>query len=356
MKPSEFIGDELYQVNLILWMLQPSTGHIVKPILAKAGLILRDIEVELPLNIALTNQLAKAHLEVSDPVAPDMLLTTSNSEFVLVECKRSMFGSSVEKTACGSQVKQARSLLLQVPRFLALALGLQPKDIKKTFVTYVSRYDASCEQTLGLKQSAEDLREKGYRTNSFGLLTLSIEDKAVMVGPSKGATLPSGMKRMFSKGAIKAHELSDNETDPRPLYIIPWMPGGNEDVDDYGQIVFGNRILAATTARVGPAAPPCDIEIDVDEVLGDATQGYYRHWKKKASRKALRENAKTLIKGVLDKFAPDVPVDLLGNPSRGWKISLKDDSTKSAVVEGLRKWKSLKWNSRPQATLFDQEG
>ena len=34
--PSELLGDSLFQVNLLLWMLQPPNGSNIRPILAEA--------------------------------------------------------------------------------------------------------------------------------------------------------------------------------------------------------------------------------------------------------------------------------------------------------------------------------
>jgi len=351
---NKLIGDELYQINLILWMLQPSKGIPVKPLLAQAGFRIKDIEVELPLPVSLKNRLAANHIAVSDPVTPDIVMARKGGEYVLAECKKSMFGSGSTGAEPSSQIKQARSLLLQIPRILESALGLHPGSVVKSSVVYLSREDSTKDQLKGIKEIDSALGGAGYETAACGLLVLRVQNKEIVASAEQSDALGGTMKDVFGKGVV-VHSVQDDETDPRPLYIVPWMPGGSSDSDDYGQAVFGNRVLAAAAACIGLCRPACDVEVGIDELLSAATQGHFKLWKKKSVRKALRSNVKKLIEEVLKKFAPDIVADDLIHPGQGWKISIPDDRAQSMVVEGFRKWQAQKWNERPVPLLFDKE-
>jgi hypothetical protein len=114
-KPADLIGDPLYQVNLLLWMLQPSTGRPVNPLLQNAGFRLWDIERERPLPLDLASRLQTDGLAVRNPVAPDVLVDSPDKLFLTLECKRSMFGSQPQPGMSDGAIRQARSLLLQAP-------------------------------------------------------------------------------------------------------------------------------------------------------------------------------------------------------------------------------------------------
>jgi hypothetical protein len=354
-RPIELIADPLYQVNLIIWMLQPSTGTPVNCILHDAGYTLRDIEPKLPLPLELANKLKEDRIPCTNPVSPEVVVESRAKEFVPIECKRTMFGSQPQEGQGDSQIRQARSLLLQTPPVLADALGLQHTDIRSTHILYLSRDEPSKLQTAGVSELASELRSSGYRTAPFGLLGLRISGNAVVVvGGYEPGTLPSAIASRISTSGVQAHDLGDGSTDPRPLYLIPWMPGGVSESDDYSEAAFGNRMLSAAVAVIGPCRPPCDVRLDIEDLLREATQGLYTKWRDKLVRRALKNNSKKLLKRHIERYAPGVVLQALGSPDSGWQFSITDQDTHSKIIEGLRKWMDEEWNRPAEPGLFDQ--
>ena len=126
---TQLIGDPTYQTNLLLWLLIPSTGAVVAPLLHKAGYQLKYLEPELPLPIEMIDDLANKKVPHRQEVSPDLLISSSAKDYVTLECKSRMFGSQVPPGSGDSQQKQARSLLLLVPQILAAAINLQKKEV-----------------------------------------------------------------------------------------------------------------------------------------------------------------------------------------------------------------------------------
>lgn len=314
-RPSELIADPLYQVNLIIWMLQPSTGTPVNCILHAAGYKLRDIEPPLPLPLELANKLQEDGIRFANPVSPDLLVESSAKEFVPIECKRTMFGSQPQEGQGDSQIRQARSLLLQTPPVLADALGLQHSDIRSTHILYVSRDDPSKPQTAGLSELSSELQSSGYRTAPFGLRLKISGNAVVVVGGYEPGSIPPGIGSQISTSGVEVHELGDGSTDPRPLYLIPWMPGSVIPTDDYSEAAFGNRMLLAAAAVIGPCRPPCDVRLDIEELLREATQGLYTKWRDKQVRRALKDNSKKLLKRHIERSASGVVLQALASPN-----------------------------------------
>jgi hypothetical protein len=352
--PSQLIGDALYQVNLLLWMLQPSTGAVVNPLLQKAGYKLVQIEPEFRLPVELVNQLQTDSIFTRDPVCPDLLINSPTNDYVILECKKKMFGSQPQPGMSDGQIRQARSLLLYIPQFLASALSLQPKDVTSTHLLYLSQHEPPISQTQGLKELATDLTTKAYKTISFGLLGLSVEGNAVaMRGNYSPGVLPSSLMRQLGKNDLTVHEIIDDKTDPRPLYYLPWMPDSAADNDTYSQQAFANRILASAVTVIGPAKPPCEIALDVEQLLLSATSNLYDRWRNRDIRKRLRDRTKELIKKTLRQSSPDLELISLELPARGWKFEIIDQKIQSRIIEGLRKGEQRDWNMPVSRGLFD---
>src|SRR5437870_13787224 len=113
--PSDLLGDSLFQVNLVLWMLQSPNRSNIRPLLAEAGYKLRAIEEELPLAPALVAKLTKAKLVAKGNASPDVIAATDEAEHLLIECKASMFGATPSDDGNDANQRQARAFLLQVP-------------------------------------------------------------------------------------------------------------------------------------------------------------------------------------------------------------------------------------------------
>jgi hypothetical protein len=355
--PTRLIANPLYQVNLLIWMLQPSTGAVVEPVLQKAGYRLFQIEPELSLPIELVESLQKNGFAHSNPVNPDLLICSPANDYIPLECKSRMFGSQLQPGGGDSQIKQARSLLLLIPPFLASALALQPRSVASSHVVYLAQHEPKIAQAEGLSNLSAELKKSSYRTIPFGLLGLSVEGNAIVLrGKYQHAKLPDALDKRLGKRRITVQKIVDDQTDPRPLYYLPWMPDNPSEDDEYSQQAFANRILAAAVSQIGPRKPPCEITLNVETLLGAATNNLYSQWRDKDVRKRLQKRAKELLKKSLNKAVADLKLTSLEFPEKGWKFEIPDQKIYSRVIEGLRKGEYKDWNNPiPQRSLFDEE-
>ncbi len=348
MQLEDLIADPVYQINLCLWMLSPSGNAGVEPLLWDAGLRLRAIEAPLSIPLEVRSLLADLNIRISDPVAPDLILHDGQGCIVLLECKASMFGGEV--TGSDSPHRQARALLLQVPEFLADALALPRQQVPQSHLVYLTREKAGISQTEGLQRIAADLISHELRVVPFGMLGLKVSGPSIIIaGGYSPGTLPQTLATRVSASGVKVHD-SEPETDPRPLYFIPWMPGSESSRDSRGQEIFGNRVLQATAARIGQCRPPVDLELDLDEILNEATWSCFERWRNKDAARSLRKNAKKLIRDTVSSRV--VLAGELGSHLIYMKIPDKD--SKEKLIEAFRKWEAIRWNeSDPQGELFD---
>ena len=342
------IGEPLYQVNLLLWMLQASTGAPVEPVLQQAGYKLRWVEIDLPLPLALGQRLRTEEIEFSDPVAPDVVIEGAPGEYVLVECKRTMFGATPQEGGSNSAIRQATSLLLQVPGVLNTAVPVPPESVRESQLVYLSRRQDGLDQLGGVSEIAVRLRAVGFQTVRHSLLTLTSTPDAVFLhGCDQLPLFPRDLT------ALKVQDVQP-DTDPRPLYLLPWLPSSEPAVDEYNQRAFGARILSEAAIRVGLQTPPTHVVFDVDELLRSVMRGVYDRWRNKADRNVLRSNARKLIKTQLGRAKYDLLIDALPTPSSGWRVGIPEEKAKQEILEAFRA--SLeKWNEKPEPELFPDD-
>src|SRR6266487_1866933 len=151
---SELIASPLYQVNLVLWMATKDNGGRVVPLLANAGYDVLYVEKPLNLPPEVRQAFSRAALSFVDPVSPDFILTGAKKSYLLIECKRTMFSSA------SSTAEQARSLLLQVPRVLELALVRKGGSFSTGALAYVTRANKEHDILDGVQTLASELRSK----------------------------------------------------------------------------------------------------------------------------------------------------------------------------------------------------
>jgi hypothetical protein len=351
--PADLIGDPLYQCNLLLWMLQPSTGVVVKPLLQQAGYTLRFIEPKLPLPLTISNKLKTDKLLTADEGAPDMIIQGQSPDYVIIECKRSMFGYKPGED--DTATRQCRAFLLQVPQIFSEALPSIPRNTATTtHLLYLACHNTEVPQFTGVEAIAKELVTKNYQATTHGLLTLDISQGSI--GLRKTGThgaIPAPLGSALSNSFTPVQTIPDADTDPRPMYYIPWMPDSEPTPDAYNYNSFANRILLSAAAEIGPAIPPCDVELETEVLLAKATNEFYQYWRNNESKRHLGKRAKDLLKKQIFKADPKAVLKPLGDQRSGWKLTLMDTKMQSRIVEELRKWQSEVWLTPP--TLKEQE-
>lgn len=128
----DLLGDALYQVNLLIWLLQPlPQGSSVRSLLNEAGYRLESIARPLPLPPTRRQQLADAGLGASQQPGPDILAQyADDQQWLLLEAKGSSF------SVHSSTAVQARGLLV-AGGDLTGPLGLAPSVRPEGAVAYL---------------------------------------------------------------------------------------------------------------------------------------------------------------------------------------------------------------------------
>jgi hypothetical protein len=344
MKLEELVRDPLYQINLLLWMLTPSTGSGVDPMLHRAGFTVHQIEgdVRLPLKISAAARQKK--IEVNNTAAPDLVLSGKKKAYLIIECKAAVFGPGD-----GSAQRQARTLLLQTPVVLTESLSFPPGAVATAHLLYLTAHDPKHDQLASLQSISEELRTAGFSTSPLGLLALRVNEATIMVD----AAVPSSLQSGITNGSFVVQKLSQPDIDPRPLYRIAWMPGSEKEKDPYNEEQFAKRVLASAAMLIAQAKlyKSKAVRLPLEQVLDDVTSGFYKKWKKRAEAKLVRARAAEILRIQIGK----VRQALLTADGQAVEVYVPDRAAQEEIVEKLRDWNTADYPHQVQHLLFNAD-
>jgi len=289
----------------------------------------------------------QAQITMHDLVRPDVVLThEGDRKFAFTECKASSFGPT------SSTAEQARSLLLVAGPRAAEALGLAPGDISESLLAFVIPHD---EQKL-LGPTVSNLRGELERNklppahSSFLGLQLTDTDVSVVINDLGSAffALPAGANAFMKR---------EPDTDPRPLYFIPYDP---DVVQSEQERVFCKRVLfermhSTVLSAVGRANPPAALVLESRKILNDAMFGAYEHWENRESAKHMRRLCTQFMNALMQAVNSEAPGSMAFQVGEGWSIGLPDQEHQDTVTDALSRFscETLDLRAEPQPGLFD---
>lgn len=354
--PNELLDDPLFQVNLLLWMLQPPNGSNIRPLMAEAGYKLRSIEEVLPLGPELIARLKTAALGVKEQASPDVILASEEAEHLMVECKASMFGAKAPEGGKDSNQRQARSFLLQHPEMLSSALaGTKVADAS---LAYLTKHNPDHDQSEGVLALAEELKAAKLPVVPCSVWRLAEHQGGIgLLARKRTERWPKRMtavcKTKRGSKAITLIPRDEGGNDLRPLYFIPWMPDSEPVPNEYNRRAFGSRILGAAVMRVGRTPVEEDVTLNYDELLEEVTLGVFKKWRNKDAKRSLRNCVRKLINDHLGKTSA-----LKSDPDKTGQsvaVKLSDEKIKNQIIKAFRETIEAEWDKPdPQGDLFEE--
>jgi hypothetical protein len=352
---SDVVSDPIGQLNLILWATRPlPEGHAIRPVLRDAGYELRYLGPALPLTPALRERLIDSGLPFRERPRPDVLLRRSEAdEYLLVECKRTMFGP------CSSSASQTRGLLLQTPDQLRAVLYLSPDAPANAHLAYVTRHYESPNPAEGIASIADQLGGAGFEVIPAGIICLEARDDGIYMrtGYFPGV-LPAPLLEATGHEVLLSR--SDEGGSPLPLLLIPWEPSLDRDspLAAFGKWVLYQRLLTHVVIAVGHATPGHPVDVFYDAMLSDATFTYYERWR------ALNREIATYLRGVCGDLitgalreVEGVEIEAITGDAPGRRLTMASAEARGLAVDALtaQSRKSPPDIEGEQLSLFDLE-
>jgi hypothetical protein len=309
---TDLAGDPIFQLNTVLWMLQhsPNRPGTFNAVLRHAGYGVRALGPKMTAPAAVEEALAKVNLSAGVP-DPDVLADApDDAPMPVFECKRSAF------TPDSTTATQSRKLLARASD-LSLVVGApKGKTVPGAFVLVTRETEAPT-----LVNTIEVLRAE-HGTNDIPAAPGSVlsirNDPGVGVQVTlAGGDLPGPAGQVLATTQTIIEAAGDEEI-ARPLYLVPFDPGVEQEQDeaDLCRRILLERARMFIAAQVGRCAPPQTLVINGLDILRYATDGLSDYWRKVSDRNAAAQVAlqfaKQTLRGV--KNTPPQVAERPGNP------------------------------------------
>jgi len=342
----ELLRDPLFQLNAVLWLAQPLPGESqVTPLFHNKGFTVYAIAplLALPPDVQLAAQ--EARVSVQPGVRPDVVLIHEREgRFAFAECKGGSFRSSA--------AEQARSLLIVAGPRAAEVLGLAGKQVSSSLLALVTPESERLPWAEGLTELLEKLREAHLPVGEFSVLGLVLTDTDISLSAN-------GMGAAFFGVHPGLNTILglEPDTDPRPLYFIPYDPDVMQSADEQAlcrRILF-ERMHSTVVAGVGRAHPPADLSLESNNILNDAMLGMYGQWENRDSARHMRRLCRQFMEAVAQAVHRMVPGTMVYQPGVGWKITIRDEDQHDKLMDALTRFscETLDLQAELVPTLFD---
>jgi len=268
--PNPLERDCLFQLNVLVWACFPQPRVApVTPVLEQSGYHLWSIEQPLPLSPTQLIALKRAGVEaIQEPVVDAVLQHQEDEDYVILECKPDSFG-------CGSdRAKQAAALVVAAGDAGA---ALNRPARARAELCYLVPGSCTCTMDETLTELSAQISQGSLPSPDTGAIGVSIKADGVYLGlstPIGGeAFLP---RRLTPQKLVLA--ISKGE-DPKPLYVVPWMP----DAPESELLEFKEKIRAHIVAWLGNAPVGEQSVLTFEDLLHSVTRGISAYWRNKES-------------------------------------------------------------------------
>ena len=331
--PQAILGDPIFQLNVVLWALQPAPANApIRPVLRDAGYLLNALSRDLHPPYELRPRLKELIGSDSAP-APDVLAEPPEGmPWLIIECKSASFGTA------SSTTRQALKLLA-VSADLRSSLALPGEASRPGSVVYVTRSqdrDRLLETLLALQGRLVDAGVQTGGAGAVGLALIDEPDRRLVVlqpcqvGDSQGTLIglpPETPVMLLAK-----------DEDPRPLYLVPWDPSVQQtpEMREYCRAVLFARITSEAVATVGHATVtvPDRFVLKIEPLLSAATFGVSDRWRSRSDLNRTVRECKRFLTEALRPLRERLSMTQPSDPER-IELTLRSQDDLNQVLDAL---------------------
>jgi len=343
------LADPVFQLNVVLWTVQPLPPTApIEPVLRRAGYELHAVGPPLPAAPSARPALLML-VGSADAPKPDVVLAHhTDPSFLVVECKAQGFGSG------GAGERQVVKLLAAA-HSLNGPLGLPVNPDRPGYVAYLTVAPEHSMLLVTLLGAQERLREEGVAPGGAGTLGLHAEDDGVWVDAGQVDEWPPPAAAALAN-RVRIVSFSSPGEDPRPFYLIPWVPdvagGQDPQLAAFGKAVLGANVLNAAKSAVGRADVPGPVVMRMDRLLHDATLGVTDFWRDRDDYRLLLRACQDFVARPLRGIESRITLVVSSGPELV-QFTLPSETVRDEVLALLHGASPAAFEPSGTATLFD---
>ncbi len=347
---SQLCKDPLFQLNLAIWLTQSQMEHShIYPLFYTSGLSLYSIGplLALPPDIILA---VSDKLNCKNGARPDLVLEANKKRrFCILECKASSFGPD------SSTATQARTLLLMAGPILSEVLALPTGAKSEGILCYFTISNQIEMMKTTLESLEKEIAEKvNSETRNYGCLGIRPSQSAILLEYSERI---KNFLSLIKDAPVEILSLEE-DTDPRPLYFIPYDPNirQTKEEQELSRRILFERILSYIISKMGGATIPSSITFTTEELLNSATFGVYEVWEDNEAKKHIRRLVRDFLWNIQNSLDESLRQNINYEPQKGWTFNFKDRETYEGMLKQLIKFKpeTSDLSKTIESDLFDE--
>ena len=307
----------LFQLNVLIWatLPQPSSAPVT-PILRNLEYCLFSIEQPLVPSITQRAILQSRRPSVRiEPVADVLLDNPGKSHLVVMECKSSSFG--VESR----QARQARGFILAGSDIMRRGIPITKRDAEVCYVVPGTDTGAM-EETLVSLQA--ELQADGTQACGVGAIGVTVREDGVYLRADLrtpgGDDLPAAVA---PEQRVLEIEVAD---DPRPLYVIPWIP----ESEDQDLSALKEKLRSLLLSHIGRSWLG-ELNLRFDDLLDEVSQGVYGLWRDSPS---FRGQVNTKVGTIVDELTDGHQAAIVRTSELA--LTLGSEEERQSLMEQIR--------------------
>ena len=249
------------------------------------------------------------------PVADALLECPEDSHFVITECKAASFGVESD------QARQARGFILAGNDISQRGLPIATGDAEVCYVVPGQDAEAMAETLLSLRR---ELQTDDRQKCGVGAIGIIIQQGGVYLRADYdvrgGGKLPADIAP--SKRVIQ----TEAGWDPRPLYVIPWIPHSeDEDLN-----ALREKLRSQLLSHIG-RAPSRDVNLRFDALLDEVSSGVYSLWR---DRQSLQGQVNTVVGSIIRGLVDGARSATVR--ASELSLSISNEEERQALMEHIR--------------------
>jgi len=352
---NEICKDPLFQLNLAIWMTQsqPSTYFYIYPLFYESGINIHSIPKELAIPPDIRLKISEQKFDCQEGAKPDLILETTQApkKYCLLECKASSFGVNSRNQ---HPIRQCKALLLLAGPIISEVLGSGKRGENEGMLCYFIGPNNSGLMDRTLEILAKEIKDKtNFETGGFGCFEIRPSKSTIVLEYSEPVKNFLNLVKDSPVDVIKFEE----DTDPRPLYLIPYDPNVNQtkEEQEFCRRVLFERILSHIISNIGSADIPTSITFTTAKLLNLATFGVYEIWDDTDAKKHIRKLVKDFLANVKNSINVSVRECLKFEAQKGWIFNIENKEKQEELLKHLQRFKpeNLDLSKKIEPTLFD---
>ena len=345
---NELCKDPLFQLNLAIWLAQSQPPEFcVYPLFYESKLNIYSIGPLLALPPSIRLDVANK-INCQDAVRPDLIFEAlGKKKLCILECKSSSFGPE------SSTALQAKTLLLVAGPIISEVLAVGKRGENECMLCYFIGPDNIELMEETLNALSKEIRNKtNLESGNSGCFGIKPLRSAIILEYSEKI---KNFLNLIKDSPVEVIQI-EKDTDPRPLYFIPYDPNiQTKEEQELSRRILFERILGYIISELGRADIPSSTTFTTEDLLNAATLGVYEIWEDNEAKKHIRKVVKNYLFEIKNSMSEPFRNSISYESQKGWVFNLEDKETHDKLLKQLQKFKpeTLDLSKKIEPTLFD---